>query len=266
MVVIPAGTFTMGSPSGEKDRFHNEGPEHQVQIGAPFAVGKFEITRGQFAAFVNDTGYKAGDSCWIDANNKFADTKGRSFRDPGFKQEDSHPVVCISWDDANAYVAWLAKKTGKPYRLLSEAEWEYAARAGTTTPYPFGDDPNKLCRYGNGADLTLKSQFSTWTGVFACKDGYVYTAPVGSFMANGFGLYDMSGNAWEWIEDCYHESYNGAPKDGSAWVTGDCSKRLLRGGAWNRVQASFRSAYRSWLASVLRINSDGFRVARTLTS
>jgi formylglycine-generating enzyme required for sulfatase activity len=167
---------------------------------------------------------------------------------------------------AKAYVAWLGKRTGKAYRLLSEAEFEYAARAGTTTQYPFGNDPNKLCRYGNGADLTLKGEplFSNWTGLFTCKDGYSFTAPVGSFLPNAFGLFDMSGNVWEWVEDCYHSAYDGAPLDGSAWTSGDCRLRLVRGGAWNRVAASFRSAYRAWNEIKYRNYSYGFRVARAL--
>jgi formylglycine-generating enzyme required for sulfatase activity len=267
MVVIPAGRFAMGSPNSDKDRFANEGPPHDVMIDAALAIGKFEITRGEFSAFVNETGYNAGDSCWVDANGRFSDTKGRSFRHPGFGQDDTHPAVCISWEDAKAYAAWLANKTGKGYRLLSEAEYEYAARAGTTTRYPFGNDPKKLCSYGNGADLSLKgySQFSSWTGVFACDDGYIFTAPVGSFAPNSFGLYDMSGNVWEWVDDCYHDGYSGAPTDGSTWISGNCDLRVVRGGAWNRVQRSFRSAYRSWNATDYRNWSYGFRVARALS-
>ena len=263
MVVIPAGSFTMGSPASETDHFDNEGPQHQVRIGAPFAVGKFEITRGQFAAFVNDTGYKPGDSCVILANNKGVDTKGRSFRDPGFKQDDSHPAVCISWDDAKAYVAWLAKTTGKSYRLLSEAEYEYAGRAGTTTAYFFGNDPSRLCDYAHGANQTTKAQFPSLTTA-DCKDGYVYTAPVGSFAANDFGLYDIIGNVWEWTEDCYHHSYAGAPHDGSAWTSESCEYRALRGGAWNRDPRLLRAAFRGGGLPDNRDGGGGFRVARTL--
>jgi formylglycine-generating enzyme required for sulfatase activity len=264
MVVIPAGSFTMGSPASEKDRYDNEGPQHEVRISAPFAVGKFAITRGQFAAFVNDAGYKPGDSCWIPVKDNFADTKGRSFRDPGFEQDDSHPAVCISWDDAKAYVAWLAKTTGKSYRLLSEAEYEYAGRAGTTTAYFFGNDPNQLCGYANGADRTAKAQLPpTWT-TSDCKDGYVYTAPVGSFAANDFGLYDMVGNVWEWVEDCWHDSYAEAPKDGSAWTTGSCENRALRGGAWYDDPRDLRAAYRYGGRPDGRDDGGGFRVARTL--
>jgi formylglycine-generating enzyme required for sulfatase activity len=177
----------------------------------------------------------------------------------------------VNWDDAKAYVAWMARKTGKTYRLLTEAEWEYAAR-GRTEPgqYPryfFGDDEKDLCRYGNGADHAAKSSVpgaKDWP-VAPCNDGYAYTSPVGSFAANGFGLYDMLGNAWQWTEDCYHDSYNGAPSDGSAWTTGDCSRRVLRGGSWSSLPSRLRVADRFWGFAVDRGNFDGFRLGRTLT-
>jgi formylglycine-generating enzyme len=254
----------MGSPSGEKDRSDDEGPTHQVTIGASFAVGKLAVTRGQFAAFVNDSGYTPGTSCTTITPADTLESAGKSFRDPGFKQDDSHPAVCISWDDANAYVAWLGKKTGKAYRLLTEAEYEYADRAGTQTPYWFGSDGDKLCGYANGADATLNTQFTS-ADTATCKDGYVYTAPGGSFAANDFGLYDMAGNVWEWTEDCYHESYDGAPGDGSAWTAGDCSERVLRGGSWVSNPQYLRSASRGGSSTGGRLYSYGFRVARTLT-
>jgi formylglycine-generating enzyme required for sulfatase activity len=228
MVVVPEGRFTMGSPAGEEERDKDEGPQHVVTIAKPFAVGKLHVTRDQFAAFVRKTGYAASATC-SRANG--------SWRDPGFAQEGSHPVVCMSWDDAKAYVAWLAKETGKPYRLLSEAEWEYAAR-GRTSPgaYPrfwYGDDETESCRYGN-------SQTS------ACNDGYKYTSPAGNYAPNAFGLYDMAGNAWQWTADCYHDSYNGAPADGSAWTSGGCNNgRVVRGGSWYGDPRLQRTALRN---------------------
>jgi formylglycine-generating enzyme required for sulfatase activity len=159
-------------------------------------------------------------------------------------------VINVSWDDANAYVTWLSKKTGKPYRLLTEAEYEYATRAGTETPYPWGDDIGKNNANCNGCG-------SEWDNK--------QTAPVGSFAPNRFGLYDMVGNVWEWVEDCYHETYNGAPTDGSAWITGDCSTHVVRGGSWNNNPENLRSAFRIRLATVNRVSYLGFRVGRTLT-
>jgi formylglycine-generating enzyme required for sulfatase activity len=265
MVVIPAGKFTMGSPSGEKDRFDNEVPQHSVTIGAAFAVGKFAVTRGQFAAFVKDTGYDAGSKCRTFENGKGEERSSRSWRNPGFGQDDTHPAVCLSWNDAKAYVAWLSRKTGQGYRLLTEAEFEYASRAGTTTRYWFGDDESGLCANVNGADQTAKKSIAgmTWP-VAPCSDGNAYTAPVGSFAANDFGLYDMSGNAWAWTEDCYHDSYASAPNDGSAWTSESCEYRVRRGGAWADSPRNLRAAARFRDQPGNRIVLTGFRVARTL--
>jgi formylglycine-generating enzyme required for sulfatase activity len=232
MVVVPAGRFTMGSANSEKDRDQDEGPQHTVTIGKPFAVGKFHITVDQFAAFVADTRYDTGSKCWTLEGGKFQERQGRSWRNPGVPQAGAHPAVCLSWNDAKAYVDWLSKKTGMPYRLLSEAEWEYAARARTELgSYPrfwFGNDEKDLCRYGNGADQKAQDSIDgakSWK-IALCNDGYAYTSPVGSFAANGFGLYDMLGNAWQWTEDCYHDTYKNAPSNGSAWTAGDVEPRL----------------------------------------
>jgi formylglycine-generating enzyme required for sulfatase activity len=264
MVVVPPGSFTMGSPSNEKGRFDNEGPQHTVTISRAFAVGKFTVTIDQFADFVKEAGYDAGSKCWT-----FED---RSFRNPGFPQTGAHPAVCLNWDDARAYVAWLSKKTGKPYRLLTEAEWEYAARArtepGSYPSYFFGDNENDMCRYGNGADQTAKSEIAgakDWTTFMNCSDGYAYTAPVGSFRANAFGLFDVHGNAWQWLEDCWHENYQNAPTDGSAWISGDCSRRVLRGGSWSSNPRYLRAAIRYRYTSDFRSLDSGFRLGRTIT-
>jgi formylglycine-generating enzyme required for sulfatase activity len=259
MVVVPAGSFTMGSPASEAGRYDNEGPQHPVTIGKPFAVGKFQVTFDQFAAFVAETGYDAGSKCYAFEEGKWKEKQGLSWRTPGFAQKGSHPAVCLNWNDANAYVAWLAKQTGKSYRLLTEAQWEYAARAGTTTRYFFGDEEKVFCRYGNGADQTAKSK------ILPCSDGYAYTAPVGSFLPNGFGLYDMHGNAWQWLEDCWHENYQGAPSGGSAWISGDCSRRVVRGGSWYGGPGELRSAIRFGDSSVYRYYGSGFRLGRTLS-
>jgi formylglycine-generating enzyme required for sulfatase activity len=271
LVVIPAGSFTMGSPNRERGRDRSEGPQHVVTFRSPFAVGKFEVTVDQFAAFVSETGYDAGLLCWTVEDGKAEVRDGRSWRNPGYSQTGSHPASCLSWNDAKAYVAWLSTKTGKGYRLLTEAEWEYAARArthpGLGPRFIFGDDEDAICQHGNGADRTAKrsGSFPKNKTFLSCNDGYAYAAPVGRFSANGFGLYDMLGNVWEWTEDCWNDSYRGAPTSGSAWTSGDCSKRVLRGGAWDDYPKYLRAADRYWGFTDDR-GIMGTRVARTLVN
>jgi formylglycine-generating enzyme required for sulfatase activity len=264
MVVVPAGTFNMGSPANELDGSDREHPQHVVSIAQPLGVAKFAVTVDQFAAFIADTHRQAGSSCRTMEGGKVEERAGRSWRDPGFPQGGTHPVVCINFDDAEAYVDWLSARTGKRYRLLTEAEWEYTARAGTTTRFFFGNDEKDLCRFGNGADLAAKLKVPGLSQSAPCSDGYAYTAPVGSFPANAFGLYDMHGNVRQWVEDCFHASYAGAPTDGSAWKGGDCAARVQRGGAWGYRPANLRSAYRDGIEPALRRSFTGFRVARTL--
>jgi formylglycine-generating enzyme required for sulfatase activity/uncharacterized caspase-like protein len=266
MVVVPAGRFAMGSPENEAGRDPNEGPQHQVTITKPFAVGKFHVTVDQFAAFVAATSYDAGSKCVAYKDGKWEEQEGRSWRNPGFAQAGNHPAVCLNWNDAKAYVAWLSRETDRSYRLLTEAEWEHAARANSTRRYSFGDKEADLCGYGNGADQTSKSRVpgaQAWT-VAPCDDGYAYTSPVGAFSANLFELYDMQGNAWQWVEDCWHDSYTGSSTDGSAWTSGECSRRVVRGGSWFAYPRRLRAAYRNGNSSGIRYYDIGFRVARTL--
>jgi formylglycine-generating enzyme required for sulfatase activity len=232
MIVVPTGSFTMGSPANEPQRAADESPQHTVTFARQLAVGKFALTFDEWNACLADdgcNGYKPDDRGW---------GRGRQ------------PVINVSWDDAKAYVAWLAKKTGKSYRLLSEAEYEYAARAGAQTAYPWGNAIGK----GNANCDGCGSQWDN-----------KQTAPVGSFPPNAFGLYDMTGNVWEWVEDCYHDSYQGAPTDGSTWTSGACNGRVVRGGSWNLDPQFLRSAYRVRLTTVYRDNGLGFRVGRALT-
>ena len=245
MVVVREGRFRMGSTAGHDDEL----PVHEVTIARQFAVGVNEVTRGEFARFVSATGRSMGNACWTYEGGEWKERSGRHWRSPGFSQTDSHPVVCVSWSDAKAYVRWLSRETGEAYRLLSEAEWEYVARAGTTTAY----------WWGNGIG---RSRANCGDG---CGDSYRYTAPVGSFSANPFGLYDMHGNVWEWVEDCWNGSYRGAPSDGSAWTSGDCARRVLRGGSWHFSPRGLRSAIRFRYSTGNRDSHAGFRVARTLT-
>ena len=231
LVVVPAGEYMMGSRGGEGDA--DEGPRHKVRIGERFAVGKYEVTFGEWEACVAGGGcggYRPDDEGW-----------GRGDR----------PVMNVSWKDARGYVRWLSRKTGKTYRLLSEAEWEYVARARTQTKYWWGDEIGRGRANCDGCG-------SAWDNA--------QTAPVGSFSANGFGLHDMHGNVWEWVEDCGHADYDGAPADGRAWTSGgDCTARVLRGGSWDDSPRFLRSAYRFRFSTGNRNNFDGFRIARTLT-
>lgn len=266
MVVIKPGQFRMGSTDGDAD----ERPVHAVTIPQPFAISRCEITVGQFRQFAEEAGYqttaeKSGKGCHIwNADKKVAEQlPERNWKNPGFEQSGDHPVVCVSWDDAQAYVAWLSRRTGATYRLPNEAEWEYVARAGTTAARYYRDD--QQCMYANGAGQEAKSiAGSDWT-LAKCDDGYMYTAPIGSFGENHYGLFDTLGNVWEWTQDCWHENYSGAPADGSAWLEkggGNCGRRVVRGGSWLDLPQNLRSALR------LRNDSDeayillGFRIAR----
>lgn len=262
MVVIRSGKFDMGSPDSEDGRGDDEGPVNHVSVAA-FALGKTEITRGQFAEFVKQSGYITGDKCWTLENGSYGERKG-NWREPGFPQNDRHPVTCINWNDADAYAKWLSNKTGKIYRLPTEAEWEYAARGNTKTTRYWGDNPDKACRYANGADNTAHARIfgaRSWS-IHHCTDHFAYTAPAGRFKPNAFGLYDMLGNVWEWTEDNYHDSYRDAPAVGSAWLGGD-TKRVLRGGSWNNPPRDLRAAVRFGNKPDIRFNSFGFRVARS---
>ena len=257
MVVVPAGSFMMGSPPGEEGRSDAEGPVHQVIIAKPFAVGIYEVTRGQFATFMHAAGH--GEliynvtSCW-NHYDRF-----------GWPNQDNQPAGCVNWHDAQAYLLWLSKKTGRKYRLLSESEWEYAARAGTSTSRHWGDSVSSTCKYANVMDRLFKKGNRK---VHDCMDGYTYTSPVGSHLPNEYGLYDMMGNVLEYTEDCAHVDYNGAPLDGSAWnQDGNCNASPLRGGDATEfgTPGSVRSAARLLgFSRRYRENSFGFRVAATL--
>jgi formylglycine-generating enzyme required for sulfatase activity len=241
MVAVPAGEFMMGSPESEKGRGKDEGPQRKVAILQPFAVGKFEVTFAQWDACTAEGActHKPGDETW-----------GRGKR----------PVINVSWDDARQFVAWLTKKTGKPYRLLTEAEWEYAARGQTKIP-------ETNAPFSTGATINYKQ--ANYDANFTYNKGPqgIYrqkTLDVGSLPRNAFGLHDMHGNVWEWVEDCYKDSYAGAPTDGSAVTSANCNLRILRGGAWNYYPRLLRSAYRYATAPGIRTENAGFRVARAL--
>ena len=254
MVSLPGGGFLMGSPEGVTESDDDERPQHQVTVPA-FALSKYAVTRAEFAAFVNETGFLN-----IGCDGK----ETHSWSNPGFGQTDRDPVVCVSWDDAQLYIKWLSGETGEQYRLPTEAEWEYAARAGTVTARYWGESADQQCAYANGADQSARRVHPDWSWTIFCDDGYADTAPVGSFKPNGFGLYDMAGNVWQWTGDCWHNNYDGAPSDGSAWTGGECKMRVVRGGSWRNYSGYLRSALRNWLDIGDRGSLIGFRLARTL--
>jgi sulfatase modifying factor 1 len=273
MVVVQQGRFTMGAPAGEEARENlpnelrgSSVPQHLITIRHKLAIAKFDVTRDEYAQFVAETNRPDPDSCvTVNASGTgFIATNG-NWHSPGFPQTGRDPVVCVSWDDAQAYVAWLSAKTGHVYRLPTEAEWEYAARAGTTTARYGSDNPAELCRYSNVGDLDYSEQHPGDSGVNrACRDGYAFTSPVGSFPPNQFGLYDMLGNVMDWNEDCWNANYSGAPTDGTAWQSGDCGRRVVRGGSWDADLRVVRSANRRGIPTSNRNTTFGFRVARTL--
>jgi formylglycine-generating enzyme required for sulfatase activity len=241
MVVVPAGEFLMGSPDGERGRGKDEGPRRKVTVAQPFAVGKFEVTFAEWDACAADNGckHKPEDQTW-----------GRGKK----------PVINVSWADAREYVAWLARKTGKPYRLLTEAEWEYAARGVTKAS-------DAHTAFSTGPTIGYKQANYDANFVYGKGQQGVYrqkTTDVGAFPRNAFGLHDMHGNVWEWVEDCYRDSYSGAPTDGSAVTAATCDLRIVRGGSWNYYPRLLRSAYRYASAPGIRMENIGFRVARAM--
>lgn len=246
MVVIPRGKFMMGTPMNELGRSSDEGPMHEVTFERPFAIGLYEITFDEWDACVAAHGcdHIPPDGNW-----------GRGRR----------PVINVSWRDAREYVRWLSKITGENYRLPSEAEWEYAARAGTISPR-FWEEREIACAFANVYDASAQRVHRFEWDNFSCIDAQQSTAPVGAFLPNKFGLYDMLGNVWEWTADCWIPDYNNAPASGKARGRGfagaDCRRHVTRGGSWQNVAWATRSGYRNWQGSGTRSRQIGFRVAR----
>lgn len=264
MVVISAGTLSVGTLDAETAPLENVEPPHTVAIARALAVGRFEVTKVQFAYFVQQTRYPAGDSCFAWNGGKYARDPTKDWRNPGFAQKDSEPVVCINWYDAKAYANWLAKKTGKPYRLLTGEEWEYAARAGKKEVWPWGDSEAGACDYANVADAATKRGVpgTNFWKFHGCDDGHAYTAPVGSYPPNAFGLYDMIGNVWEWTEDCVVDADVPPVVTGADKPAGECAQRVLRGGSWVDSPFFVRYDFRFRLNANDRDFYAGFRVAR----
>jgi len=255
-VVVPAGKFAMGSAASEPERGASEGPVHTVTFAGPFAVGRHAITRAQFATFVEATGHKADAGAYIWTASRWRFDPHACWRNPGFAQDDDHPVVCINWNDAKAYAAWLSLRAGETYGLMSEAEWEYAARAGTSTTFWWGS--------------TISPEMANYDGNHAYQGGGATgewrrgTVAADSFEANPWGIYQMLGNCWEWTEDCWNENYVGAPGDGSARTSGNCTVRVVRGGSWFAVPQGLRCATRYSYITGGRYSLQGFRLRRSL--
>ena len=255
MVAIKGGSFTMGSPDDEDDHVDNEGPQKKITI-KPFSIGKYPVTVGQFAEFIKTTKYKPTDECDTERSNKM---RAANWTDPELlDQGDKEPVVCVNWDDANAYAEWLAKTSGKPYRLPSESEWEYAARAGVTDAR-YWSDASGACAYANIADQAAKREHSNWT-ITNCDDGFAGTSPVGSLKPSAFGLYDMLGNVKQWVAGCAKNSIDDIPGDGAP-AEGSCSYRAVRGSAWDSLPGIVRLAYKEKNPASYASANYGFRVA-----
>ncbi|PKU21366.1 formylglycine-generating enzyme family protein [Telmatospirillum siberiense] len=275
MVTLPGGTFEMGLSDEDAGRLAvplnflvSLRPKHRVSVKA-FAIGKYTVTRDEFASFARETGF-VSHGCEVYDGRTWINSGSNNWLDPGFDQTGRHPVVCVSWNDAQAFLSWLntkigqvaGKRNGGRYRLPTEAEWEYAVRAGTVTSRYWGDDPSAQCVNVNGADQAEKLAFPDKTTVAPCDDGFVRTAPVGTFRPNPWGLFDMLGNVEQWVDDCGHHDYSGAPSDGSAWAAEDCREHVARGGAWVTPPQLITSYDRISFPPDKRSGAFGFRVVK----
>lgn len=280
MVAVRSGRFLMGSAEDELRAAHDLGveksytdwelPQTEVRLDRPFLIARTEVTVAQFRAFVSATAYRTdaerfeSEGCRIhDESVNWGWRSGHSWIKPGYKQGDDHPVTCVSWNDAKAYVAWLSERTGRPYRLPSEAEWEYAARAGTTSAVYWGDETADACTHENVADWSLGAQVAedVLFPVHDCDDGYAQTSPVGATAGNGFALQDMIGNVSEWVEDCWRSDHVGRDVNGAAYTEEGCRTFAIRGGSWSSWPGVARSAARNRGSASIRQNDTGFRAA-----
>jgi len=269
MVRVPGGCFLMGSPASETGRGEDE-RQHQACVET-FEIGKYEVTVGEFNRFTSATGYRTdaerntgekGCYAWSAAEGRWGWRESVNWRQPGYKISDAHPVVCMSWNDAVAYAAWLSQQTERAYRLPTEAEWEYAARAGTTSARYWGDDPGRACQYANVADQTQGPGGHSWTVRHNCADKYWYSAPVGSFQANAWNLSDLLGNVWEWTCSAYDRRYGGA--ETKCVESHRADARAVRGGSWYYRPVWARAAHRDSNTPFRRHLDAGFRLARSL--
>ena len=243
----------------------NDGPRHTVNV-PDFAIGTYEVTVAEFAAFIDESGHQPVKECMeFSKPAGFTISDAYNWQNTGFPQADNNPVVCVSFFDAQAYAQWLADKTGKPYRLPSEAEWEYAARAGATGPYFWGDQAASGCNFANvrskGAFTISKRQVKADELGFPCDDGQIHSSPAGTYAPNDFGLYDTQGNVWEWVTDCNHKNYEGAPADGSSWQEDDCQFGVIRGGSYLNLVERSSVTVRAGRPRSGAATNMGFRIA-----
>jgi len=285
MVIIQPGSFLMGSSSTVKGSREDERPVHKVDINYAFAAGQFEVTRLEFQKFIEATDHDMSGGCYGATEQGIQLSEKSDWFNPGYPVSDHHPVVCVSWNDAKAYAEWLSEDTGFTYRLFSESEWEYIARAGTKT-IRFWGDAEEGCEFANGADLDITPEAfleemqarqtkivlpENWK-VANCHDGFATSAPVGSFRPNAYGIYDILGNVAEWVEDCWNNSYINAPTDGSSRLYGDCDRPILRGASYYDMPIYLRSSNHYGFESDQSENKDtryinfGFRVMREVES
>jgi formylglycine-generating enzyme required for sulfatase activity/predicted Ser/Thr protein kinase len=262
MKALAPGRFQQGTRVDEPEATALEQPEHAVSIAYPFGIGVNEVTVAEFKEFIDATARRIS-GCEV-YDGSWQERADRSWDGVGYSQTESHPVVCVSWRDASDYAQWLSQKTGRHYRLPSASEWEYAARGGSVAQSPWASNPATACSYANVADRTAQSEYPGWK-VQPCGDGYVHSAPVGSFAANAFGLHDMLGNVSEWVQDCWHDNYTNAPTNGSAWAGGDCTRRETRGGSWFTDPAYVRVGARNRFEESRRSSSVGFRLVREIS-
>ena len=265
--LIPAGEFLMCSPDSDPDVQDDEKPQHRVRFTKAFYLGSTEVTVGQFRRFVESAGYRTeaerdgkGGYGFGEASGQFTQDPKSTRQSPGIAQTDEHPVTIVSWNDAAAFCEKLGRQEGQTHRLPTEAKWEYACRARTTTRYASGDDPGSLAEVGNITDGT--ASYPDWLGAIEAWDRFVTTAPVGRFRANGFGLHDMNGNVWEWCSDWYEGRYHGQSPGAVPPGPLKAADRVSRGGSWRSDPRFARSAYRGGYSPTYRIGLLGFRVAR----
>ncbi len=256
IVSIPAGRFLLGSPDDEPGRAPQEGPQQSITLANAFGMTVAEISRAEFETFIADSGYPAGDACHVYDGLTWKPQPGFDWHNPGFEQGPDHPAVCINAEDAQAYAIWLSRKTGARYRLPSEAEWEYAAKAGTVGTVA----PESLCGVANGAAMESSFEYRNT----ACRDPHPATAPSGAYPANAFGLTGMLGNALEWTADCYTPSHEGADLSGAPRLDGDCRYRIMRGGNWAAAAQHLRPSNRGANPIGDRWATNGFRLVREL--
>ncbi len=277
MVALPPGGFMMGAPASEEaaegvpqEYRGRSAPQTRITFPAGVMIGKFPVTRQEYWNFLSATRHPPGASCWhlTDVGGgswRYQERPELNWQNPGFSQTPDDPAVCVSWNDAVAYAAWLSQRTGKRYRLPSEAEWEYSARAGTPGPRWWPGGRETACAYANVRDFSLAGHYNFVRNetFFQCSDGYSHTSPVTAFAANPFGLHDMLGNVWQWAQDCWNTDLKGIPTNGNPRLSGDCSLRVARGGSWSDLPWIVRAGSRGRVTAGNRNTITGFRVSRT---